>query len=426
MQVSKTLINPTKVSLAVSAGAAELEPVRRHVLRHFTRNVKVPGFRPGKAPLELVEKHADRNALLDEFLDHAVNDCYGRAIESENLRPVARPEIKLKQFIPFSKLEFEAEVEVLGAIRLPDYKKIKLPKAKASVAAKDINEVLESLAIRSAGRKEVDGTVKPGHEVVIDFAGKNEKGESVNGAEAKDYPIIIGSNSFIPGFEDHLKGMKVKQSKKFHIIFPADYGVAALRSKKITFEVVVKKINELIKAEINDSFAGRLGPFKSLADLKADIKKQLLQERQQQADRDYESKLIKEIAEQSKIEVPDSLIKQQVIQMEEDERRNLVYRGETWQEHLKSEAVTEEQHRRRQRPEAAERVKAGLVLSEIARQENIEVTPGELELRLQLLRGQYQDDAMRSELDKPENRQDIAARLLTEKTINKLVEYSSK
>lgn len=426
MQVSKTSSSPTKVNITIAVGAEELEPIRRHVLRHFIRSVRVPGFRPGKAPLELVEKNVDRNAFLDEFIEHAVNDCYGKVVEKENLRPVSRPEVKMKKFVPFSELEFEAEVEVLGAISLPDYKKLKLPKPKASVSAKDVTEVLESLALRSADRKTVESEAKEGHELVIDFAGKDDKGQPVSGAEAKDYPLIIGSKAFIPGFEEQLKGLKAGENKKFDIVFPADYGVAAMRGKKISFEVTVKKVNELIKAKIDDKFAGKIGPFGSLSDLKADIKKQLLQERQQQADRDYESKLIKEITEQSKIDIPASLIDEQVMRMEEDERRNLVYRGETWGEHLKAEGITEEQHRQRQRPQAAERVKAGLVLSEIASREKLQVTPEELELRLQILKGQYQDPAMQAELDKPENRQDIASRLLTEKTINSLVSYSSK
>jgi trigger factor len=182
----------------------------------------------------------------------------------------------------------------------------------------------------------------------------------------------------------------------------------------------------LQEPKVDDDFAATVGPFKTVADLKADIKKQIKSEKQSQAERNYENQLISKIADKSQVEIPETLIEDQIKFMEEDERRNLTYRGLTWQEHLDQEGIKEEQHRQRQRPDAEARVKAGLVLSEISKLENIQVTPEELEIRLQILKGQYQDPQMQAELDKPENRRDIASRLLSEKTVQKLVDYASK
>lgn len=194
----------------------------------------------------------------------------------------------------------------------------------------------------------------------------------------------------------------------------------------MTFKVEVKKVQELKEPKADDEFASKAGPFKTLAELKADIKKQLSAERQGQADNEYTNELIQKIVKKAELEVPKALVEDELLRMEEQEKQNLVYRGQTWQEHLAEEGLTEEQHRERQRPDAAERVKAGLVLSEIADKEGLEVTPEELEIRLQLLKGQYQDPQMQAELDKPANRRDIESRLLTEKTLAKLTEYASK
>jgi trigger factor len=202
--------------------------------------------------------------------------------------------------------------------------------------------------------------------------------------------------------------------------------VAALQSKEVTFKVDVKKVAELAEPKVDDGFAAKTGPFKNLAELKTDIKKQLSLERQQQADREFENQLVQAITAKSTVEAPKSLVDEQILRAEEEEKRNLTYRGQTWQEHLKEEGVTEEQHRERNRAQTEERVKAGLVLNEIAELEKIEVTPEELEIRLQILKGQYQDGAMQAELDKPENRQEIASRIMTEKTLAKLVEYVAK
>jgi len=410
----------------VAAEARDLEPIKKHVLGHFAADVRIPGFRAGKAPMNLIEKNIDQNALQEQFIDHALNDLFRKAIQSQNIRPVGEPIVQIKKFVPYTELEFEVETDALGEIKLADYKKIKLVKPKAEVTAKDVSEVLDSLRERSAERQAVSRPAKNGDEVIIDFAGKDDKGQPVSGADAKDYPLILGGNSFIPGFEEHLVGLKTGQKKEFSLDFPKDYGVAALQGKKVTFSVTINKVNELSPPKLDDAFAAKSGPFKTMAELKADIKKQLGVEKQQQADRDFEEKLVQEITAKSTVDVPKSLVDEQILRAEEEEKRNLTYRGQTWAEHLKEEGVTEEEHRERNRPNITERVKAGLVLNEISQLEKIEVTPEELEIRLQILKGQYQDPQMQGELDKAENRDEIAGRIATEKTLQKLVNYAGK
>jgi trigger factor len=426
MHVLREQKTPTKSHLTVSAVAADMEPIKKHVLGHFRKNVRVPGFRTGKAPLSLIEKHVDQRALADEFLEHAVNDLYRNALEQEKMRPVAPPQVELKKFVPFTTLEFEADVETIGEIKLTNYKIIKLAKKPVSITAADVSEVIANLQKRTAERVEVKRAAKLGDEVLIDFAGKDEHGKAINGADGKDYPLILGSKSFIPGFEDHIIGMKVGDDKEFEITFPKNYGVAAMQGKKVSFSVSAKKVQELNEPKIDDEFAKKAGPFKSVAELKADIKAQLKLEREREANTQYENALIQKIVDQSTVEIPETLINDQAEKLEEEEKRNLMYRGQTWQEHLAEEGVSEEEHRKRHKPEAELRVKAGLVLSEIADKEQITVEPDELKIRIDMLKGQYKDASMQAELDKQENQQDIAAQLLTEKTIAKLVEYSSK
>jgi len=426
MQITRENNSSTSVLLSVSATAAELETIKRHVLGHFARDVKVPGFRAGHAPANVIEKHVDQQVLLNEFMEHALNDLYRKAIETQKLRPVGQPDVEVKKFVPYSLLEFTAKLDVIGPVKLPDYKKIKVPRFPIEVAAKDVNEVLHSLQERMAKREPVERPAKLGDELVIDFAGKDAKNQPVAGADGKDYQIILGSKTFIPGFEEQLVGLKTGDAKEFTIKFPKDYGVPALQNQDVTFKVDVKKVSELAGPKLDDAFAAQAGPFKTLADLKADIKKQLKAERQNQADREYENQLVQAIADKSTVDIPDAMIADQVIAMEEEEKRNLVYRGQTWQEHLAQEGVTEEQHRERNKPVATERIKGGIVLGEIAEKEGVVVTPEELEIRIQLLKGQYQDPQMRAELDKPDNQNDIANRLLTEKTLAILTGNSTK
>jgi trigger factor len=359
-------------------------------------------------------------------MEHALNQLYGRAVDQEKLRTVAAPKIDVKKFVPYSLLEFEAEVEVIGQITLPNYKNIKVTKTSVNISSKDINDVLDALQIRDAERKEVTVAAKNGDEVVIDFDGKDEKGVPIAGGSGKDHPLILGNKSFIPGFEEHLVGTRAGDKKKFNITFPKDYGLALLQGKKVTFTVNVKKVQQLDKPTIDDAFAAKLGPFKTVSELKADIKKQITAERQMQVQRELENELLKKLGEKVKVDVPEKMVEEQINRIEEEEKRNLTYRNQTWQEHLDAEGVTEQQHHENKHPEALGRIKIGLALSEISEKENINVSPEELEIRIQLLKGQYKDEKMQAELDKPENRRDILAQVYTEKTIAKLVEYATK
>lgn len=428
MQVKKTAQSDTKVKLTVVPNLGELTAIKDQVLLHFSKNhTNIPGFRVGKAPLKVIEKHVDPQLLQTEFLDSALNQLYVKAVELEKLRPIDQPTVTIQKFVPFSTLEFEVEVETVGEIKLAEYKKIKLAKNDVSVTASEVDEVLKSLRQRAAKKVDVNRKAKAGDEVTIDFFGADAKnGDPINGADGKDYPLILGSDSFIPGFEAEVIGMEVGKEKEFTLTFPKDYSVSALQNRKVTFRVTISKVKELSEPELNDEFAKMVSPLPNLKALKDDIKKQLLNEKKSKEDRNYENQLLAEITENSQVVIPKKLVDNQIEKSETEEKQNLAYRGQTWQEHLKEEGISEEQHRERNRPVAEQTVKASLVLSEIAEAENISVSSDEIDLRIRLLKGQYQDSHMQAELDKNENRQAIASQLLTEKTFEVLVRSASK
>ena len=427
MQVTKKNLSDTKVQLKLAADAELLTAVKQEVLRELAQNMKLAGFRAGKAPLAMVEKNADPSRLQTEFLEHAVNRLYVFALDQEKLRPVDQPQIKIAKFVPFDTLEIEAEVEIVGEVKLPDYKKIKLTKEKVTITAKDIDEVIGNLRQREAEKQEVQRAAKDGDQVTIDFKGADAKtNEPIGGADGKDYPLTLGSNTFIPGFEPNLVGVKPGEEKAFTITFPKDYGVKTLQNRKVTFTVTVKQVKEVVEPKVDDAFAAKVGPFKTVADLKADIKKQLQAEKDYRADQQYADDLITKITEKAKVAIPNVLVDEQIERLERDQRQNLMYRGQTWQEFLEEQGLTEESYRKQLRPGAELRVKAGLVLAEIAEAEKVEITAKELDEQMSLLKQRYPDAAMQTELAKPEARRDIASRMLTEKTIAKLTEYASK
>lgn len=427
MQITTSQPSDTEAVMTVSAAAEELMPIKETVLKKLQPQLNLAGFRKGKAPLPLVEKNLDQAMLQTEFLEEAVSTLYADAIRKEKLRPVDRPEIQISKFVPFTELEFKATLPVVGNIKLPDYKKIMKEKPEVKITAKDVDQVLNSLQKQLAEKKDVDRAAEDGDQAWIDFVGVDDKGEPIKGADGKDYPLALGSNTFIPGFEENIVGLKPGDEKTFTLTFPKDYGMKALANKKVTFTVNVTKVQEVIEPKLDDEFAKKVGPFESIKQLKEDIKKQLQHEKQHEADRKFESELISEIGEKTKVSVPQVLVDEQIEALIRELRQNLTYRGQTWQEYLEAEGKTEEEYRKEElTPQAEKRVKASLALAEIAEAEGIDVSVEELEIRIQILKNQYQDNSMRAELDKPENRRDIASRLLTEKTVARLVSYVTK
>jgi trigger factor len=427
MQITHKNLSPTKIELTVTAASEQLQSIKEHVLKDLRRDVNMAGFRKGHAPLALVEKNVDQATLQSRFLDHAINDMYVQAATEQKLRPVAQPEVNVTKFVPFTTLEFKATVEVVGKITLPDYKKIKMTKTVEKTTDKDVTAVLDDLRRRDSAKSDVERAAKDGDEVVIDFAGVDAKTKkTIDGATGTDYPLAIGSNTFIPGFEPELVGLKPGEEKTFDVTFPADYGSKELQSKKVSFTVTIKTVREVKLAELDDAFAAKVGPFKDVAELKSDIKKQLEAEKANQAQRNLENELLADIAEKAKADIPDVLIEEEIDRMEAEEKRNIIYRGQTWQEHLESEGKNDKEHREGLRESAEIRVKTGLVLGEVAEAEKITVDEKELEARIKELKKQYTDKQMQDELSKPENRRELGSRLLTEKTIAKLTEYAAK
>jgi len=418
MKLHTTRDEDTSVTLDITATVEELAKVKNKVLHILAPSVKVAGFRAGKVPMEVVEKNLDDATFQSEFLNEAINMLYISAIKEERIRPVDQPKVSVKKFVPFSELEFSMEISVVGEIKLPNYKKITAKRQPAKVGAKEINDVLANLQTRASAREEVKREAKKGDEALIDFKGVDKKGEPVAGADGTDYPLVLGSGTFIPGFEDNVIGMKIGDEKSFEVTFPKDYGAKALQNAKVTFTVTLKKVSEVVLPELDDKFASTVGPFENLEQLKSDIRKQLEADVASKLERDYESDIVKELSDKMKVAIPDSLITEQVEMVLAEVKQNIVQKGMTFDEFIASSGISEEDYTKKEvTPEAERRVKAGLMLSEIADVEGIDVTPEELEVRMQQLLAQYKDPGMQEELNKPESRREINARLRTEKVI---------
>ena len=418
MHVRITEKSATEVIVNVTAAPEDLEPIKQNILKKLSKSVKIAGFRQGKAPAQLVEKSLDPQVLQTEFLDEALTRLYSQAVANEKIRPVTEPKVEIKKFVPFSVLEFDVSTGVVNIEKLADFTKFELKTTNQKPANGDIEKVVDDLAVRMSDRKEVKRAAKTGDEVIIDFRGADTKGQPISGGEGKEYPLTLGSDSFIPGFEANLVGLKAGESKAFDVTFPKDYQAKALAGKKAKFEVKVQKIHELTKPKINDEFAQKMG-LSDLKALKEDVKKQLQYEADNNNQRAKQNEIIELLLAGSKVDLPESLIDKQVNTELEEVKRNFAYRGQTYDEFLANEKLTDEEYRLKElRPRAENQIKASILLSEIATDENLTVSEQELEMQMQALKAQYKDPAMQAELSKAATRQDIASRILTQKVLD--------
>jgi len=298
---------------------------------------------------------------------------------------------------------------------------MKKKKPTVKVGSKEVDEVINNIRLRLADKVEVKRASKKDDEVVIDFVGYNEKDEKLKGGSGTDYPIRLGSKTFIPGFEENVIGLKKGADKTFDLSFPKEYNVKALAGKKARFTVNVKSVKEVNQPDADDEFAKKAGPFKTINELREDVEKQLLVQKEKDETQKIKNEIIEEIAQKSKLELPETLVDQQVEALKRDLTQNLTYRGLTWDEFLAQEGTNDEDFKKdKLLPDAKLRVQIGLVLSDIAQDEKITVTPEEFEVQLQLLKGQYKDDAMQKQLESPEAKREVMSQMLSSKTVEHL------
>jgi trigger factor len=418
----------TQVQLTVTLDAADLAPIKQKTIVRLAKGVKTAGFRPGKVPAEIAAKQIDHNHLNQEVLEDAVNTTAVKVFDTEKIMPLDRPKVDIVSYIPGESLEYTAEIEVIPTIKLGDYKKLKATKQKIKIEDKEVDEVIDRLLTSMATKSDVDRPAKDGDEVVIDFEGVNKEGETVPGASGTDYPLTLGSNTFIPGFEEGLVGKKTGEVFDLPLAFPKDYHHKPLAGSKVTFKVTVKSVKGVEKPEANDEFAAKAGPFKTLTELRADITRELTDQKEREAIDKMKDALVEQLVKGSHVPAPEVLVTDQVASIERDFVQNLMYRGMTLDQYLEQQSMTKDEWRDKElREQAVRRVQVGLALAELSKAENIEVSREELDERRQEMLQRYGNtpDVVK-QLDTEETRRDIANRMLTEKTVNRLVEINSK
>ncbi len=422
MKHSVKHLSKTRVQVSISVDKDDLATVKPTTLAKMAKQLKIAGFRAGKVPASVAEKYLDPQSLQSQIIEDAASKYVVEAFNAANLQALERPTVDIQDFKPGELLEFTAETDIYPEIKLGEYRKLKLKKDKVAVDAADVTKVLENMQLAQAEKKEIERAAKNKDEVWIDFDGVDKEGKPVAGASGKEYPLALGSNTFIPGFEEGLVGKKKGDEFDLPLTFPKDYHHKTLAGAKVTFKVKVTKVNEVVLPKLDDEFAKKAGEqFATLDALKADIEAQLLERKEHEATEEYKNKLVEAVLAKSEVPAPEVLVEDQIQSLERDMQQNLLYRGLTLDAYLEEQKLTKDEWRKKElRPSAEKRVQTGLLLAEITKKEDIELSQGELNSRIKQMMKEYPN--MREQLNTAEAHRDIANRALTEKTVQRLLE----
>ncbi len=420
-------LSETRVLVTFTLGASELEAAEQVALKKLSKTVKVAGFRKGHVPLEVAAKHVDPNLLGQDTLDNALSKAVAEGFISNKLQALERPEVDVKKFVPGKELEFTAEADVLPEVKLGDYKKLKAVKEPVAVTKGDVDEVIERIQKGFAEKQETKDAAKLGDEVVIDFVGKKDD-VAFDGGTGTDYPLTLGSNSFIPGFEEALVGKKAGDTLDVPLTFPAEYHAKDLAGQEVVFSTTIKKVNQVVLPELTDELAAKAGPFTSIDDLQADIKSEIAAQKDREATDKLQDDLVKQLVAKSTVAVPNVLVEDQIRSIEQDMTQNLMYQGMSLEQYFESKGFADRDAwvEGEAKEAAVGRIKAGLVLAELSKAEKIEASADELAERINVFKQQYANNPdMAKRFDEPEIQREIANRLITEKAVSRLVELNT-
>ena len=392
LKIEKTE-NNNELKLEFTIEAKKFDEGMKKVFEKSSKYINIPGFRKGKAPMAIVEKYYGAEVFYEDTFNEVVPEEYEREIKDNNLEVVSKPNIEVIQIGKGKDLIFTAIVQTKPEVKLGKYKGINLKKVEYTVSEEDINHELGHIAEKNSRLVSVeDRAVESGDTTVIDFEGfVNEK--AFEGGKGENYELVIGSNTFIPGFEDQIIGMQINEEKDINVKFPEEYFSAELKGKDAVFKVKLHEIKRKELPELNDDFAKDTSEFETLEELKNSIKEKLENENATKAKYEMEDDALKTITEKTEIEIPSGMIEAEIDNMVKDIEARLSYQGMQFAQYLQMMGKSMEDFRKESKEQAITSIKTRLTLEAIEKAEKIEASEEEINTKVEEMSKMYGKEA---------------------------------
>lgn len=393
MNVKVEVLDQHKVSLAIELPAEVVQKGFKTAVSRIANQVKIPGFRKGKASRTILEMHFGKAAVEAEAKDIVINDALNQALRDEKIIPVTQPEVKEDKFSEKEGAAFTATFVKRPEVELGEYKGLEAEEEKPEISDDQVMAEIQRAAEQSARLEmaEEGAVLKKGDYAVIDFKGFID-GEAFEGGEGKTYPLEIGSQSFIPGFEDQLEGHKAGDDVDVKVTFPESYFVDALKGKEAVFKVHINDVKRKQLPALDDAFAKSISQFETMDELKASLKQQMQLHAIQQAEEAYHQKLVNQAVANAKVDIPHEMVEQKIDEIVEEIKLNLEAQNQKLEDYLKRINQTMEQLRKNYEKTAEEQVRQGLVLEAIADKEDLQVTNQDLSMEVYSMAQQFNAD----------------------------------
>ena len=392
MQVEKLEHNMAKLTIEVEA-----DEFLKAMTKAYQKNkskMSIPGFRKGKVPQQMIEKMYGPEVFYEDAANFIIPDAYEKELaENKEIEVVSQPSIDVTQCEKGKSFIFTAEVALKPGVELGKYKGVKIDKIDTDVTDEEVDKEIEKE--REANSRTItvtDRPVKDKDMTIIDFEGFVD-GKAFEGGKGENYPLTIGSGSFIPGFEDQLIGAKIDEETEVKVTFPEDYHAEELKGKDAVFKVTVHEIKEKELPDLDDEFASEVSEFDTLKEYKEDVKKKLLEKKETEAKRQREDAVIEAIVKDSKMDIPDAMIDTQTRQMAQDYAGRLQQQGLTLDQYFKFTGMDMDKFLEQMRPGAEKRIQSRLVLEAVAKEENFEVSDEEFDHEIDRMAEMYQMEA---------------------------------
>lgn len=418
-----------QVTLTIEVEAAEVNKAVEQACKRLANRVSIPGFRKGKAPRMIVERHVGKDAVLQEAFDIVAPKALSKAFDEQKIDPVTRPSVDIETLEEGKDLVFKATVTPRPEVKLGDYKGLNVPKNEVNITDEDVEKQLKTFQDRQG--KLVDAPegaeAKDGDFTTLDFKGFVD-GEAFDGGEGKDYPLQIGSNSFIPGFEDQLVGAKIGEERDVNVKFPEEYHAKELAGKDATFKCTIRSIKTKELPAIDDELAKKVSKFETLDELKADIRKNLEENAERTAENDQKSAAIEMATNNITVDIPAVMIDNRVTAMIQEMAMRLEQQGMKLEQYLQYAGTDIAKLREQYRETAEKNVKTDLMLEEVAKAEDIKVEAKDLDEEVAAMAAAY--GATPQQVQKIIKEQgrigDLAASVLRKKTAQFIIDNIAK
>ena len=384
-------VEKSQVALTIEVGAEEFKAATEQAYKKMRNKISLPGFRPGKAPRKMIEKMYGVEVFFEEAINIAFPEAYETAVKEKELHVVGYPTVEMVEDASENGFTFKAVVPVYPEVTLGEYKGLSAPKDTVRVMAADVEDRLKSLQNRNTRLVSVEREAQEGDTAVIDFEGFLD-GVPFDGGKGSNHNLELGSHSFVPGFEEQVIGMKTGEEKDLDITFPEDYH-ADLAGKAVVFKVKVHEVKAKEVPELDDEFAKDVSEFDTLKDLKADLKKQISQEKQRAADRAFEDALMEQVAANLTVEIPDAMIEAQSRQFLENFKMQIAQQGIPYEQYLKLTGISEKQMLADAKEPSERQVRLDLAVLEIIKAEKLEATAEDIEAEYAKMAEEYEMDA---------------------------------